>query len=256
MPNYVYNSIAIKGKKNDVLAFINRGIENSAKAIKSYGDGTIPTTCDNLEDALETLKKYGVTVCTKSYGWDTSSKQELGVEKQITMGTFRPVPTTFLEYDTTNHANTFKDEAKFQKKTYGAIGWYDFNRNVWFGCKWNSQLDDFNLVYNGDDAILTFTAQTPWTVPELWLHWIKEEFHALYVFICATEESGAFYFYKEIDDEDSGEDLTSEIEGLLCNFDNSHEDDMTDEDWDARYDLELEVVDSMNGSFNDFVYDY
>lgn len=256
MPNYVYNNIAIKGKKNDVLAFINRGIENSAKAIEAYGEGTIPTTCDNLEDALEMLKTHGVTVSTKGGGWDTSTKQELGVAKQITMGTFRPVPTTFLEYDTTNHEDTFKDEAKVQKDAYGVVGWYEFNRLVWFGCKWNSQLDDFNLVYNGEDAILYFNAQTPWSVPEQWLKWIKEEFPALYVFICATEESGAFYFYQEISDDASGEDVTSEIEGRLCAFDDEHEGDMTDEDWDVRYDLEMELVDSMKGNFNDFVYDY
>lgn len=256
MPNWCYNSIAIKGKKNDVLAFINRGIENSAKAIKAYGEGTIPTTCDNLEDALETLKNNGVTVRINGDGFDTSSKQELGVMKQITMGTFRPVPTTFLEYDTTNHEDTFKDEAKAQKDTYGVVGWYDFYRLVWFGCKWNSHLNDFNLVYNGDDAILYFTSQTPWSVPGLWLKWIKEEFPALYVFICASEESGAFYFYREISDDGSGEDLTSEIEGRLCAFDDEHECDMTDEDWDARYDLEVELVDSMEGSFYDFVYGY
>lgn len=90
----------------------------------------------------------------------------------------------------------------------------------------------------------------------MWLKWIKEEFPALYVFICASEESGAFYFYREISDDGSGEDLTSEIEGRLCAFDDEHEGDMTDEDWDARYDLELELVDSMKGSFYDFVYGY
>lgn len=256
MPNWCYNNIAIKGKKNDVLAFINRGIENSAKAIEAYGDGTIPTPCDNLEDALETLKKYGVTVCTKGGGWDTSTKQELGVVKEITMATFRPIPTTFLEYDTTNHADKFKDEAKQQKATYGQVGWYDFNNNKWFGCKWNSELNELCLGYNNnDEAILTFSAETAWSVPELWLQWIDKEFPNLYVFICATEESGAFYFYKRVGDNDTSEDLTSEIEGRLIAFDDEHG-DMEDEDWDARYDLEMELVDNMRGNFHDFVYDY
>lgn len=255
MPNWVQNSIAIKGKKKDVLAFINRGIENSAKAIKAYGDGTILTTCDNLEDALETLKNNGVTVCTKGDGWDTSTKQELCVAKEITMSTFRPVPETFLEYDTTNNEDKFKNEAKAQKDTYGAIGWYDFNRLVWFGCKWNTQLDEFNLVYNGEDAILYFTTQTPWSVPVLWLKWIKKEFPALFVFNCATEESGAFYSYGEIDDKESSEDLTSEIEGQLYEFDSEHE-EMTDEDWDAREELEQELIDRMIGKFKSFVYYY
>ena len=256
MSNYVYNNIAIKGKKNDVLAFINRGIENSAKAIEAYGEGTIPTTCDNLEDALEMLKTHGVTVSTKGFGWDTSTKHELGVEKQITMGTFRPVPETFLEYDTTNHADLFKDAAKFQKDTYGEVGWYDFNLNKWFGCKWNSGLTDFSLEEVDDKAILFFNAQTPWSVPKLWLEWIKEEFPTLDVFICAYEESGAFYFYQEISDEDSGEDMTCDIEGALINFDDEHEGDLTDEDCDARYDLISELVDNMKEDFNDFVYDY
>ena len=256
MPNWVYNEIAIKGNKKDVLAFINRGIENSANAIKAYGEGTIPATSKGLKSALNTLVKKGVTVTSKGDGWDTSTEQELSVTNSITMGTFRTVPETYLKFDTTNHADLFKDAAKFQKDTYGEVGWYDFNSQKWFGCKWNSELTDFRLEEVGKKAILFFNAQTPWSYPELWLKWIKEEFPTLDVFICASEESGAFYFYREISDEDGGEDWTSEIEVALTNFDDEHEEDMTDEDWDARYDLENELVDNMKGDFNTFVHEY
>lgn len=199
MPNWSYNKHAVKGKTEDVLAFINLAIENSANAIKEYGNGTetIPTKQDNIEDAINVFTTQCVTPCNDFKYWpdmDKNGHQPILVN-EIHLSTFMPIPDTFLRYDTTNDKVLYQEQAQLQKKNYGVVGWYDYNIKH-FSCKWDSELDD--IEYHTEDGIttITFTTDTPWTFPDKWCESLQEMFPNITFFISASEEGGGYLFFK------------------------------------------------------------
>ena len=73
MPNYSNNTIVIKGDEKKLLAFINEGLKNAGLE-----------TSNDLKEAYIRLFDNG---------------------KKVTLTTFRPMPETFREFDTTNDYN-------------------------------------------------------------------------------------------------------------------------------------------------------
>lgn len=132
MPNWVYNSVTITGKEEAIAGLRNwlegdRGLEEPKYHLSSFD-----------KDAY---------------------------------------PQTFLDYDTTSHPNgmnlpegtpaevieQYKAAAEYQEKTYGVVGWYDFNI-MHYGCKWDSSVYDLKFLSDG----ITFDVKTPWSLPLKW----------------------------------------------------------------------------------------
>lgn len=253
MPNYMYNTIAIKGRKSDVLEFINRAIDNSAQFRKDYGetDTTIPTRQDNVDAAFDVLDRYGCSIIS-NFDYNSETEHAPILNKNIRLSTFRPEPETFLRFDTTNHPERFPEAAKEQKEKYGAIGWYDFNSDVWFGTKWNAEINDLELeTYEAHDtAVLKFNTDTAWSQPYLWLEYLHNEFPNLHICFCSQEESGMYYGYGEVGGDEV--DFAAEVEETMNKV---KEEDFESEDdyYDARYEAELDAIDSMRGDFLTFV---
>ena len=74
MPNWVYNTVAVKGSKADLINFLKNGISNTSTPVSDDFD-TLLTNIQN--DA----------------------------ENKLRMSNFRPIPKTFQDFDTTNHPN-------------------------------------------------------------------------------------------------------------------------------------------------------
>jgi hypothetical protein len=74
MPNWVYNTIAVKGSNADLINFLKDGLSNT----------TIPVS-DDLDTLLANIEREG--------------------EDKIHMSNFRPIPKIFEDFDTTNHRN-------------------------------------------------------------------------------------------------------------------------------------------------------
>lgn len=104
MPNWVTSNFSLQGSRKDIHEFIKLGLVNS---------GIEPT--DSIENDFETLVKEGKTVTTVGYGCG-KEKNELKEEVYLSMRTLRPSPATFLQYDTTNYPDVFKEEAEAQRK--------------------------------------------------------------------------------------------------------------------------------------------
>ena len=247
MPNWSRNSVAVKGKKENVLNFINEGLKNSNMEPQK-----------DIEKAFDLLLANAKTK-TSEFGWGENRKgerednpAEIVYSNGLTMGTFRPVPDTFLKWDTTNdHDNKLSKIKEQQKKTYGAVGWYDYQSQIHYGCKWNATLDGMELVVEGDVATVKFTCDTPWHYPEEWLRWIKQTFKVA-VLIAAHEESNAYNFYGEIDYEEADYGDFSEKEGEPQEDDFDNDDDY----WDALSEWQSECEEEMFSDFWDYVSDF
>lgn len=271
MPNWSRNLIALKGKKENILKFINEGLKNSQVSEKT-----------DIEEAFITLLEEGKHKET-NYGFGSNSKGNsadnpaaIEMVKGVTMRTFRPYPDdSYLMYDTTNNSDKLQEISKEQYRKYGYIGWYDINaaykgmgnekfyngeseakgKEPWevgcLGTKWDANLECLELNVNGDEAVITFNVDTAWSYPDHWLKWIKRTF-CVNVFICAHEEGNAFNFYCEIDHVYDGKDYDdfSEMEGCPDRDDYDDEDDY----YEAWSEFENDAQEKMRSEFFDYVY--
>lgn len=147
MPNWCHNNITISGKPEDLLSFLKK-----SKTPK-YKGGDIKT-------------------------WLEKNK--------FTLRSWLPMPKTFKNWDTTNspkgpdqfnsdeaynrYMKNYARAQTYQMKTYGCIGWYQYNYNT-LGCKWDAELEliDFDI-----DAVL-FVCDTPWNAPREWIRTLIKE---------------------------------------------------------------------------------
>ena len=269
MPNWSYNSIALKGKKENILKFINEGLKNSQVSEKTDIEEAFNAL---LEEGKHKTANYGFGLEAK--GRDGNNPATIKLEKGVTMRTFRPYPDdSYLLYDTTNCSDKMPEIAKEQYRKFGYVGWYDLNsgrhmhsgeddygkseangKEPWevgcLGTKWDAELNDLALSVGDDEAVITFDVDTAWSYPDYWLIWIKRTF-CVNVYICAHEESNAYNFYQEIDHEDDGKDYDDFIEMEGC----PDEDDYDDEDdyYEAWNEFESYAQEKMRSEFLDYV---
>lgn len=113
MPNWVTNNIILKGSDENLLRLLNTILKNSNEDEQ-----------DNISDALEKVQDSA-----KRRVWNN----ELGritFEDGLHLSALRPIPETFLRYDTTNQPDIYKEEAQEQSRKYGVVGWYDYNLRI------------------------------------------------------------------------------------------------------------------------------
>lgn len=251
MPNWSYNRFAIKGKTSDVLQVINDAITNSVRYRNEFGTPIQVEPQTDINEAFNKLLEIGCDLVADFGFGDENVEATPKICENICMGTFRPIPLTYLKYDTTNHPERFPDAAKEQRETYGAVGWYDYNRNIAFGCKWDTELTDLSLYTDGEYSTITFCSDTPWCTPDLWLEYLKGKYPVCGIFICANEESGMYYFYGEVDNEeiDCSSDIQDKINAAVG-------DDDDEDDWELRTETEEEAIEEMVNDFFDYVSDY
>ena len=241
MPNWVYGSYAIKGSKKNILNFLNEGLKNS-KCKKQK-------TCREAFDLL--VKNAKTMECVHSMSrYDENGnpiKNEIGYYHELSLDTFIPMPKTFLEYDTTNYEKYFKNAAKYQKRRYGCIGWYDYGKK-YRGTKWNAEMYEFDLFEDGETATIRFTATTAWNYPYKWLESIKTKFD-VDVLLYVREECDHFHFYGQLDVEQYS------IEGVENKEDEPQKEDFENEDdfYEQYYLWRKRQWEKMKECFNEYV---
>jgi hypothetical protein len=245
MPNWSENHIAIRGTKENVLAFVNEGLKNSGR--ETYSD------VNDIERAVADLMENGkaleyTTSLNKTDQNVTKGVMQERCNKGIWLGTFRPMPEIF-RYDTTNHKEMFPEQAKEQREKYGVVGWYNYNCNVRFSTKWDADLQNFEYRELDGDAIISFSCQTAWYYPQAFLHWIKDTFNVA-VFVMAIEESDEYAFYSEIDGEQYGQPYSVEHPYDEANAESN---ESYYDDWNNG---EVEYYDEMFADFKELVDNY
>lgn len=195
MPNWVYGDYAIKGKKENVLRFLNEGLKNSCCEPQTNCLDAYNLLLNNAK-----VRTYKEVSYSSEIGRVEDKPKEIIYRKGLTFDTFRPMPDTFLKFDTTNdNDNKMPNIKKQQEEEFGVVGWYDWGVQ-YRGTKWDSDLEDFRLNECGEIATITFHANTAWSYPDYWLAWVRDTFD-VHVLLCVTEESNEFAFYGELDTE-------------------------------------------------------
>ena len=129
-----------------------------------------------------------------------------------------PMPDTFKEYDTTNHADgrqltigkpidpfvkdspivteelieAYKRETRRQRIQYGVVGWYDWHCRFW-GTKWNA----YDVTRDGNQ----FTFYTAWSAPLPVIRKLAEIFPDIEIVLTYADEDygyncGHYTFYE------------------------------------------------------------
>lgn len=186
MPNWVQNTICVKGNEKQILDFINLGLLGSKLAPATDVEEGFDRLIDKGRNKTSKVTKKGNVVVT--------------YDKRLTMGTFFPMPTTFLKTDTTNYAKDFPKVAAYQKRKFGVVGWYDYNCFKRFGCKWDAQLckPSISQARLTKKYVISFEVETPWSYPQLWMEQIKAK-TGCEVYIASIEESNMWLFWSEVD---------------------------------------------------------
>ena len=244
MPNWSNNEYAVKAATENVLNFVNEGLKNLGLETKN-----------NIKDAIECL-------------WNGTN--------DVRMSTFRPIPETFKKYDTSNmklerdamydkdrpafksdeeyetYSREYDEALRYQKDTYGVVGWYDYNSEIAFGCKWDTEVGLRSYCVEETDGTTTIYmfGKTPWCAPDLWLVYIKETFN-LKVYICSHESQNFYNIYGEIDSVnfEFGEQYVIENEPQWEDYG----DEKMDEYYDAYTIFINELQDELLARFKDCV---
>lgn len=229
MPNWVRNTICIKGNENDVMAMINDGLANSNE--KSF-------ELDHFTEAVDHLVANG-----KSKRLSTE-EGKITLKNGLTLRTFLPIPDTYLLYDTTNHPELYPDAVEEQKSKYGIVGWYDYNCET-LGCKWDSDVEIFEFTHNKNSktCYIQLFCDTPWSPPKEWIQTLIEKYH-LEICLLTIDEGYMFCFYECINDGD-GRDCLGDFEELWNN------ETIDDEDYGFKCE---ELEEKIEMEFYDFVH--
>lgn len=173
MPNWTYNTITVRGSKED----LNKMMNDAEKT-----DGVL--NLSSWFPVPETFKKYDTTNHPDGKGlkvgddwWDGLGSHEGKVTEEL--------------------IEEFKQATKEQREKYGVVGWYDYNCKM-YGCKWNSEL---NIEEQYDEEIV-LTADTPWSAPDNWLRRMSAKYPNLVFNNHAEYEEG---FWEDVTYE-AGED--------------------------------------------------
>ena len=143
MPNWCFNSGSISGSKESIKKFIKDGLQ-------------VETLPENMIEIDELLQNNEV----------------------LSIGKWLPMPKIYEDFDTTNKPNDFPDAAKEQMEKYGVVGWYEWYRKF-YGCKWDCFFDNIQYTENGDNGIITFYFDSPWSPPTAWFENMQEKYPEL-----------------------------------------------------------------------------
>jgi hypothetical protein len=99
--------------------------------------------------------------------------------------------------DTYNkYCDGYQEAAKYQKETYGVVGWYDWGLQ-YRGTKWNADLHDWQVDVSADgkECIIYVCCETAWSMPEGWLATMQRNNDDLTFFVRGDEEAQFFNGY-------------------------------------------------------------
>jgi len=269
MPNWSFNTVAIRGAKNEVINFLNEGLKRTHGRKKSFSPIAENASTAEIKEKLD---KYG-----------------------LSLRSWLPMPRTFIQWDTTNSMKNFDwwlqdtkrvslswkeiqeqleelqkqygeeyqkycdgyNKAKqHQLKKYGVAGWYDYNCMT-LGTKWNSRIESWSFQNeNEDEFLITFYCETAWSLPDRWVCKMQDLHPNLHFGCFATEESYAYLGF--MDGHDGMKWVEnheySEVEARV-KVENPGLDEDSDESWEIYSETYNDLSDETFGHFIDYMND-
>lgn len=239
MPNWVKNTVALKGTKQQMTKLFSQVAD-----VKTWED--VENNIDNFE---------------------------------LTMRSFLPMPQTFLDWDTTNDMEKFewfchgknqpKEELRkeyenyvrgymaareYQQKMYGCMGWYDYNYKT-LGCKWDANLENITIadeLEKDDIVIVYFSVETAWSRPIPFLQHLATFVN---VVVLSDEEANFFNSIVDVNNDVEIKDIAQDINKLYKKFEEENKE--VDEDvWFEEYEVEeTNLKNKLEDEFYQYVID-
>lgn len=258
MPNWVSNTVTIKGTKKEMFNFFKK-VNPKVKQVENWNDYVI---------SLNSLK--------------------------LTMRSWLPMPKTFVDWDTTNHMMSFdwycmedlkklkkkyktttsrgylnamatlqakyleyvkgyKAAKRYQKQKYGVVGWYDYNC-LTLGCKWNAQIEDFRVVAEEENVItIKCSMETPWSAPIPFLERMAKQFDLQFI-IRSDEEGGFFDNAYHINEDYCIGEIADEFTKIYKKVKQDNPNESEDEQYEIAYVIYNEIREKLEYAVNDYVF--
>lgn len=243
MPNWVKNTVALKGTKQQMTKLFSQVAD-----VKTWED--VENNIDTFESKLK-----------------------------LSMRSFLPMPQTFLDWDTTNAMKRFEwfcegkkqsqeelrqeydkyvrgymAARKYQQKTYGCVGWFDYNKKT-LGCKWDAYLFNWTIedkLEEDDIVIVYFSVDTAWSIPIPFLQYLATFVN---VVVLSDEEADFFHSIIDINKDVVVKDIAQDIKSLYKKFQQENE-EVDEDEWWGDYKGEEDVLtDAFENEFYQYVID-
>lgn len=239
MPNWVKNTVALKGTKQQMTKLFSQVAD-----VKTWED--VENKIDNFE---------------------------------LTMRSFLPMPQTFLDWDTTNdmekfewfckgknqteeelrkeyenYVSGYKAAREHQQKFYRCVGWYDYNYKT-LGCKWDANLENITIadeLEKDDIVIVYFSLETAWSIPIPFLQHLATFVN---VVVLSDEESNFFNSIIDINKDKEIKDIAQKINKLYKKFEKENKDVDEDEWFEMYEEEETKLKNKLEDEFYQYVTD-
>lgn len=199
MSNICNNSIWVRGSKQNIIAFVNKGL--SALGVEPI---------NSVEEIVSAINKYPCDKRNPLWSRCNESTEHKSVKSApyklgyFSLECYVPMPDTYYKVDTTNRFCSdapegseqynkelaiYNKEIEFQKENYGVVGWWNWRAQN-FGDKWNCELYAEDCVENADGSVtLTLYAESAWAPVFKWLEKCQDS-NKLVRFQMLSEEYG------------------------------------------------------------------
>ncbi len=284
MANYVYNHIFITGSKQAVVNFLNRGLKGSKcperVSVRMTGE-QIVAVVNGLQDKCIAMDSYLPRPKTFN-DWDTTNPMKDFMEwyKEGCVGYFNHdkdeenrrkkdicdfmaahpevkraedalrMMHPDIDQQYAKYVRGYKRAKAYQKKKYGVVGWYDWNRKN-YGCKWPMPFLGWDVKKESEDSLCLHTQmQTPWSPPVAFCRFINN-MEGLTVYMYGSETCEFGFSYNGKTDEAWVLEPSKEpnYKKRMRAYKAAHK---NDEDYDPEH-VEYEVADEMIADFIDEV---
>lgn len=250
MPNWVTNTIIVRGKEKNIINFLNYGIKEEENKIKSLEREELDKLNGKLSLRSFIPKEYPFN--EEDFALDLANTK---MDKVMFLNSeYHKEPREYYKsYE--EYSKAYDELKEKQMAARGICGWYDYNCAT-LGTKWDSYFSYINKVCDdiGDESFISLECETAWCCPDLWLHAVQKKFPDVKINLFCTEESRAFcgYFLHDgteyfIDTKDYNDVTDMRV----------HKEDFEDEDdyycacEEVYDDLEVEVY----HKFEDIIYE-
>ena len=210
MPNFSFNTIAIRGTKKQVIEFLNEGLKRTHGRKKNFSLLSVNATIDEIEEKLKThvltlrswlpmprtYKQYDTANKMNDFDWWLYDKFKGKVKlKDIERDIEKYKEKYFEEYK--NYTIGYTNAAQYQLRKYGYVGWFVYNCAT-LGTKWNATFENWGIVSVDNDCfILTGYCETAWNLPFRWVLNMQNLHKDLYFACYAWEESYEYCGYMD-----------------------------------------------------------
>lgn len=292
MPNWSTNTIAIKGKKNDVLNFLNSVLKETKVTADMAGQiiadvlNGAKLTLDSFNPMPKTFEEHDTTNTKRTFdNWLTNgfmdeykrhsplldeedvrkALQDYYLKNGIIVKNLdnkeaykvreQAARAMFPQYldDYEKYSREYDEAVEYQRKIYGVVGWYDWG--VKFrGTKWDANLTNWSVIDHGDELIIYTDCETAWSYPSGWLETMQTRYPLLSFFCRAIEESGCYNGF--LSARNMSEWVENDTDVWTNARDKVAEERGDDFDEDNEYEAIEDLVEKRNEELNDLFFNY